>query len=183
MNVSTVQGVVIKRRNIGEADRILTVFTKERGKIRVLAKGIRRVPSRRASHLEIFSHVKLTVHAGKKWDIVTEAVRLEHPGDQTLAKISMAYYLCELVDKLTPIEETNPHLFELLLSQLSALWSIGEDDLFTFINMFALELLWLLGYLPRERQMTLSSVNTYIESITERRIGSVNLIQSIYGDH
>jgi DNA repair protein RecO (recombination protein O) len=71
--VYVAEGIVLKRRNVGEADRILTVFTKKYGKIRVIAKGVRRITSRRAGHIEVFTRVILTLHSYKNMDIVTEA--------------------------------------------------------------------------------------------------------------
>jgi len=59
------EGIVIKRKNFGEADRILTVFTKKYGKIKVLAKGVRRITSRRGPNVELFNQVELVLHQGR----------------------------------------------------------------------------------------------------------------------
>src|SRR5260221_14392220 len=74
--VYTAESIVLKRRNVGEADRILTIFTKRFGKMRVIAKGVRRITSRRAGHIEVFSHVVLTLHAYKNMDIVSKAAAI-----------------------------------------------------------------------------------------------------------
>src|SRR3990167_3836469 len=71
------QGIILARKNVGEADRVLTVFTNEYGKVRVIAKGIRRINSRRSPHLEVFNHVGLMIRHGKAMDSVTEAETIE----------------------------------------------------------------------------------------------------------
>jgi len=68
------EGIVLKRRNFGEADRILTVFTKDRGKISVLAKGVRRITSRRAGNVELLNRVSIFLHQTRGMPILTEAV-------------------------------------------------------------------------------------------------------------
>ena len=67
---------MLKRRDQGEADRLLTVFA-ERGKVTLLAKGVRRQASRKAGHLEPFTHVELLVAKGKSLDLVTQAETVE----------------------------------------------------------------------------------------------------------
>ena len=73
LNSSKIDGVILKRSNFGEADKLVTIFSKQQGKIKVLAKGIRRIKSKRAPHLELFNYTTLILHHGKSFDIVTEA--------------------------------------------------------------------------------------------------------------
>ena len=68
-----VEAIVLKRKDIGEADRLLTCFTRERGKLTLVGKGIRKTASRKAGHLELFAHTKLLVARGRTWDIITQA--------------------------------------------------------------------------------------------------------------
>lgn len=176
----SVEGIVIKRRNVGEADRILTVFTKEKGKINAIAKGIRRIASRRAGHVEVFSHVRLMIHKGKIWDIVTEASSLDRFERESLAHVSAAYYLCELIDKLTPEEEPNAYLFHLLHESLAAVLRQQTDQVrINIVHIFALELLWTLGFLPRSRQLSFTLVNPFIEKIIEKKIRSLRLLSQM----
>ena len=72
-----VTAIVLKRRDQGEADRLLTVLARERGKVTLLAKGVRRQASRKAGHLEPFTYVELLVAKGKSLDIVTQAETVE----------------------------------------------------------------------------------------------------------
>jgi len=172
-----VEGIIIKRRNVGEADRVLTVFTKEKGKIAAIAKGVRKITSRRAGHIEVFSHVRLMIHKGKTWDIVTEAASLGRFEKESLSHVSAGYYLCELIDKMTPLEEENRYLFDLLLYSLAAVFEeTSEEKRVNIIHVFALELLWTLGFLPRSKELSFTLINPFIEKIIERKIRSVRLL-------
>ena len=68
-----IEAIVLKRTDIGEADRILTLFTPNRGKMRAVAKGIRRPISKKAGHLELLNRSQLQIALGRNLDIVTQA--------------------------------------------------------------------------------------------------------------
>ncbi len=142
------QAVVLRRRDYRDADRILTVFTPRLGKRQLIAKGIRKTSSRKAGHLELFTHVSLQVAQARTWDIVTEAVTVESFRHlrQDLGRISQASYLCELVDRFTEEEDENQLLWDLLLLALRQL-DRGEDEL--FLRWFELRLLSLTGFQPQ----------------------------------
>src|SRR5260221_13416512 len=115
-----VHAIVVRRRSLGEADRLLTVFSKEYGKLFVLAKGVRRVPSRRAPYVELFTSVKLFLHKTKTWDIVSDAEPINRFSDvrSDLSSVSLAYYLCEVVDILLPEKQEHQDVYELLQETL-----------------------------------------------------------------
>ncbi len=112
-----------KRRNFGEADRILTVFTLQKGKISVLAKGVRRITSRRAGNVELLNRVSIYLYQGKGLPILTEALSLNTfqklKADLTLS--IYAYHILELVDKLTAENQENRILYEYLVDILKRL--------------------------------------------------------------
>src|SRR4030042_5207268 len=111
-SVYTANGIILKRRGWGEADKIITVFTREYGKLRLMAKGVRKLTSRRSGHLEPFRMVKITVHAGKKMDYITEVESDNSTGKEgNLDSIGCSYFICELVDRLTPDGEKNADLY------------------------------------------------------------------------
>src|SRR3989304_6032467 len=103
MRSDKTEGIIIKRKNFGEADRMLTVLTPRHGKIKIIAKGVRKISSRRSSHVELLNLSILTLHEGKIL-ILTEAETLNHFQDlkDNLKKSGLAFYLCELVDGLLP---------------------------------------------------------------------------------
>jgi DNA repair protein RecO (recombination protein O) len=179
-----VEGIVLKRRSSGEADRILTIFTKQYGKLRVSAKGIRRIASRRAGHLEIFNHVILTLHQGHAIDIVTEAQCVFRSGDFSLdaANIGYAYCLCELVDQFMPEKQEHRNVFILLRDSLLHLHqSRSNADSQQVLTNFIHHLLWILGYLPHDKTLIHERMKPYVERITERRLRSWPLLTSLRG--
>jgi len=117
------EGIVLKRRNFGEADRILTVFTLVYGKISVLAKGVRRITSKRAGNVELLNRVSMYLHQGKGMPILTEALSLNTfqklKADLTLS--TYAYHILELVDKLTAENQENGKLYAELMEVLKRL--------------------------------------------------------------
>jgi DNA repair protein RecO (recombination protein O) len=181
--VYTVEGIILKRRNSGEADRILTVFTKQTGKIRVLAKGVRRVNSRRAGHIEVFSRVLLTLHRGKVMDLLTEAQQIITKGftDSSITNVSYAYYLCELVDQLMPDGQEHEDIFTVLCGALSAVsQQQDEERLRVYINEFTHRLLWQLGYLEPSKRLESSRLRPFVESITERKSKTLLLLTKLH---
>ena len=82
MSVYRDQAVVLRTQKLGEADRIITLLTREHGRIKAVAKGVRRTKSRWGARLEPTSHVDLQLYGGKSLDTITQAVSIEHYGDR-----------------------------------------------------------------------------------------------------
>lgn len=141
--------IILRRTDFGEADRLLTVYTPERGKIRLLAKGVRKTTSRKAGHVELFMLTHMLVAQGRTWDIVSQAEVVESYRDlrNDLDRTSQAYYLAELVDRFTEEHDANSPLFELLALTLAHLGH--ADDAFILLRYFELHLLSLTGYQPQ----------------------------------
>ena len=81
MSVYRDQAIVLRTQKLGEADRIITLFTREHGRIRAVAKGVRRTKSRWGARLEPGSHVDLQLYTGRTFETVTQAVSIENYGD------------------------------------------------------------------------------------------------------
>ncbi len=117
------EGIIIKRRNFNEADRIITVMTRDYGKIQIKAAGVRKITSRRSAHIELLNHTVLHLYRGNTFSILTEAKMLtdfsEIKGD--FEKVGLAYHLCELVDGLCPENQENRNVFFLLQRALADL--------------------------------------------------------------
>ena len=144
--------LVLRRRDYQDADRILTVFTPNYGKIDLIAKGARKTTSRKAGHLELFGHTSLLVAQARTWDIVTEAVTVASFGGirVDLEKISQASYLCELIDCFTESGDDNLPLWDLILfalEQLDQQSNIQEANL--LLRWFELHLLTHAGFEPQ----------------------------------
>lgn len=151
--------VILSRRDYGEADRLLTVFTPGLGKQEFLAKGIRKTTSRKAGHLELFTHSTLLVAKARTWDIVTEAASVEsfRTLRTNLDAIGYASFLCELVDCFTESDDDNQPLWDLFLLALRVLDEYGQQALVQQIQIdpqlllhwFQLQLLALTGFQPQ----------------------------------
>ena len=144
--------VILRRRDFRDADRILTVFTPNYGKLELIAKGIRKTTSRKAGHLELFSHSILMIAQGRTWDIVTEVVSVENflSIRTDLDKISQASYIGELVDCFSENDDENQPLWELLTLALQELDELapGQDGRM-LQHWFELQLLSLAGFQPQ----------------------------------
>jgi DNA repair protein RecO (recombination protein O) len=180
MRTLKTEGIIINRRNYGEADRIITVFTKYHGKIHVRAAGIRRIPSRRSAHVELLNHSVLNLYMGRSFPILTEAQSIKNFSaiKDNLHKIGDAYHLCELVDGLCPENQENMKVFYMLKNILTLLSeNLYKVDSSTInIREFEIELLTTLGYWNKADMITEKfDTQTYIESILERKLKSRNI--------
>ncbi len=140
---------MLRRSDFGEADRLLTVFTPGRGKLRLIAKGARKPSSRKSGHVELFSRGQFLVAVGRELDIVTQAETLEPylPLREELERTTYAYYFAELADAFTAERDENRPLFVLLSEAFG--WLCTADDLPLAARYFELHLLSLVGYQPQ----------------------------------
>lgn len=117
------QGVVLRTIKLGETDRIVTIFTQGHGKIRAVAKGVRKPGSRFGSRLEPTSHVALQCYQGRELDVVTqvETIDLLRPLREGYSVLTHAISMLEAVDQVTPERERNPALYRLLTGALRTL--------------------------------------------------------------
>jgi hypothetical protein len=115
------EGIIIKRRNFNEADRLLTVMTREYGKIQIKAVGVRKITSRRGAHVELLNHTILHLYKGHTFSLLTEAKMLDDFSSikENFEKVGLAYHLCELVDGLCPENQENNNVFSLLQNTLT----------------------------------------------------------------
>jgi DNA repair protein RecO (recombination protein O) len=144
------EGVVLRRQNLGEADRLTTVYTLHYGKLRLVAKGVRKLQSRKAGHLEPFTRVALLIARGRELDIITQAESIEdfQVLQYDLERLGYASYLVELLDRFTVEEnEENRAQYRLLLESLERLAGM-EANPAAVILYFELRLLELVGYRP-----------------------------------
>jgi len=144
------EAVVLRHSDWGEADRLLILYTRERGKVRAIAKGARKVKSRKAGHLEPFTRVTLQLARGRDLLIVTQAETIDayQPLREDLLKTGYASYLAELLDRFTYEEESeNYNIFRLLTESLSRI--AFEADPWLAIRYYEVRLLDHLGFRPQ----------------------------------
>jgi DNA repair protein RecO (recombination protein O) len=138
--------------DLGEADRIVTFFSRDEGKIRAVAKGVRRTTSRSAGHLEPFTLSDVLFATGRELDIISQADTLESFRNvrEDLVLTTHAYYLAEVVDLLTEDRLENRAVFDALIDGLR---DLGENaDVRLVLVTFHLRLLDALGYKPELRE-------------------------------
>ncbi len=143
------EALILHRSDFGEADRLLHVLTPHLGRLRLLAKGVRKLSSRKAGHVELFSHVNLLVARGSTFDIVSQAELLEpfRTLHDNLERASMTYYVGELIVRLTEEQDENAPLFYLTLATFDRLCT-ARDPLLA-LRYFELHALELAGYRPQ----------------------------------
>jgi len=139
------EGVILRRRNIGEADSIFTVYSDREGKFDAVAKGVRKAKSHMRGHLEPLTRSKLMLARGRALDIFTQAETITgYMGiREDLERGAAAMYCAELVDRFTIEHADHPGLYTLLLELLDAL---EADAPRTVLRSFELQLLSLMGY-------------------------------------
>lgn len=141
--------VVLRHSDWGEADRLLTLYTRERGFVRALAKGARKVTSRKAGHLEPFTHVTIQLAKGRDLLIVTQVETIDAflPLRDDLIKTGYASYIVELLLRFSYEEEgANPSVFRLLVETLGRIET--EADAWLPVRYYEMRLLDAVGFRP-----------------------------------
>lgn len=167
------QAVVLARRNFGEADRIIAVFSDDHGKISLLAKGIRKPKSRKRGHLEVFSLIRFQAVKTNSIDLITEVETINafEGVRKDLKKISVAYFLVEAVGKITHDGQPHRNIFELLVKYLTLLKN--SDNLKSLRLDFVRELLTTTGFWPIGKKI--DNPDLVLEEVTERKMNSVRV--------
>lgn len=167
------EGIVLARRNFGEADRILSIYSKSHGRISAIAKGIRRTTSRKRGHLEVFSYIRFQIAEGHGIGILTEVETINsfESFKKDLKKVSLAYFYMEVIGKITHEHERNDGIFELILNYLEKLQF--ETHLRSLRLSFTLDLLTITGFWPKGKK--LASPDEKLEEVIERSINSIRV--------
>lgn len=116
-------GVVVRSHKIGETDRIITVVTQDSGKVRAVAKGVRKPGSRFGSRLEPMSHVQLQLYRGRELDIINQVELVEVSGNvrANLECTTDALAMCEIAERLSQERTSSPHLYRMLVGGIRRL--------------------------------------------------------------
>lgn len=146
------EAIVLKRTRFGEADRMLTLYTPQLGKIKAIAKGARRPGSKLGGHIEPLTHSLIMLARGRNFDIVTQTQTINSflPLKNDLWRTAWGLYACELVDSFTEERLQNRPVFVLLLNLFNWLSEANDGEL--TLRYFELHLLNYLGYRPQLRQ-------------------------------
>ena len=151
------QAIILSRRDFGESDRLLTLFTPARGKLRAIAKGARKPSAKVSGHVELFARSDCLIHKGRNLDILTQAQLLDaYLGlREDLGRGAYANYAAELLDRFTADEEeAGGELFTLLHQTLTRIADSADPRLAA--RFFELQLLDLAGFRPELGECVIS---------------------------
>jgi DNA repair protein RecO (recombination protein O) len=145
------EGIVLRTHKLGEADRIITLLTRRNGRVRGVAKGVRRTTSRFGARLEPFTHVDLQIYEGRSLDVITQAVTVRPYGEPFAAdypRYTAGTAMLETAERLTPVEK-EPALrqFLLLVGGLRTLGEVAHDPRMV-LDAYLLRSLAVAGYAP-----------------------------------
>ena len=140
-------GIVVRTYKLGEADRIVSFVTERHGKVRAVAKGVRKTKSKFGARLEPTSHVALQLYEGRELDIVTQAESVDHfrPIRDDLDRLTRAVTMLEAADQISLEREPNAAIYRMLLG---ALRSLAERNSPLVVASFHWKLLALEGFRP-----------------------------------
>jgi len=167
--------VIIGRKNYGEADRILTIFTEKNGKMIIRAKGVRLNHSKRRGHIELFNTIKAQIIEGRGFPVLAQTELIEDRSSikSNIKLLRIAYHLTELVSRLTPEHEKHGEVFDLLNRAFSSINLRIWDKEEYLSEKFEEKLLHLLGYgAPQDG----NSWHEYIESITDFKLRAQEIL-------
>ncbi len=137
-------GLILKRRNFGEADKILTVLTDRFGKISVVARGVRKITSRRAGNVELLNLVKLHLFKAKSYTLTeAESINTFPNVKANLLLTTNAFHVLELIDRLSPEDQPNRGLFDLTVEMLKLL---ERNPRQIFLRAYEVKVLMILGF-------------------------------------
>ena len=158
------ESIVIKRTNFKDQDKIVTLYTKDLGKIGVMARGIRKLESKRKSHFELGNHIKTALIESHKFYIVTqtEIINTHAPLKTNLTKVNTLYYLLEIFDGLVPEKDENTML----------------DN---FLNAYTTKLLRMSGFLNDPLEIIHTKSNkafyNYLENLINKTYDEIMLLE------
>ena len=146
--------VVLRQSDLGEADRIVTLYTPFYGKVRAVAKSARRPTSHLGGHLELLTHCRVFVARGRDLDIVTQAETIEpYLGlRDDLWRATIACYCVELLDRLTVDNSPDPDTFDLLVTTLGRIANDRNAEL--ALLLYQMRLFGHMGYQPQLKHCT-----------------------------
>ena len=151
MRIYRDEGIVLRTQKLGEADRIVTLLLRRSGRVRAVAKGVRRTRSRFGARLEPFTHVDLLLYPGRSLDVITQAETVR-PFGELLAgdypRYTTGTAMLETAERFTPVEK-EPALRQLLLL-IGGLRTLGDAEHAPglVLDAFLLRSLAVAGYAP-----------------------------------
>lgn len=152
MRLYKTEAVVLTDSDLGDQDKVITLFSKDYGKVKAVAKGARRLKSRFSPAIQMLSYVTVVLYKSRRIDMDTLSeceINSSFLGIRNdLLRLAYGYYVAELIMKFVQGSETPRFLFDLLLKTLFSLEKIPKESLPALIHGFELKMLTILGYRP-----------------------------------
>ena len=174
---------MIRHRELGEADRILSLYTLEKGKVQAIAKGVRKIKSRKAGHLEPFTQVILQLAKGRNLDVITQVdtIRNFENIKKNLILTAQASYVLEILDRFTYEEGENRPLYNLLIETLVRLDN-GISPAIA-VHYYEVHLMDILGFRPQLQECVVCGAAIQPENqYFSAKLGGVICPRSLSGD-
>jgi DNA repair protein RecO (recombination protein O) len=167
------EAIVLASKNLGEADKIHTLYTNKFGRLSVISKGVRKLSSRKRGSMEVFNHIRFQAIYTQGMPIISEVEVVNDYENvrKSLKKVSVAFFFADVISKITREDEPNDELFLLLGKYLSRLEHASK--LKDLRNNFTKSVLSLLGFWPINKP--LSDPDILLEEVLERKLGSVRV--------
>lgn len=167
------EGIIINRLVLRDADKMLTLFTRDRGKIVCYARGVRNITSSRATKLDLFSKIACDMVEKNDHKTLTHVTLLEsyRSSKKNLGDISRLFQIGELIDGLLPENQRNEEVYDLLETALANLRRFETTE---YLRRFKVRVLEYLGY--GSRDLGIQALDNYIESILERPLVTKNIL-------
>ncbi len=164
------EGIVLSRKSKGEADRLISVITRNNGRKEFLAKGVRKLSSRKRGHIEVFSHIRFSAVKGDIFDLLTEVELIDAFAllRQDLVKVSVAYFLVEVAKKVAENGTKDNKVFDILLTYLKKLET--SKNLKKLRSDFTTDLLTTIGFWPEGKE--LPDADRLLDEVIERKLSS-----------
>lgn len=180
MKYKKLTGIILKKQNYREADQIVSIWTREAGKVRVLARGLRKSSSKLNYACQDLSEAVLDITGrGLPTLIGVRPIRQFKSLQQDLKKTAIAFYAAELMLKMTADEHPNVRAYDLLVDFLGKLEEQTVANDYLLIDSFALSLTQVLGFGTPKTANSHSEVTKFIEYILERSIKSEPFLISL----
>jgi recombinational DNA repair protein (RecF pathway) len=178
MKYRKLTGIILKKQNYKEADQILTVFSRELGKVRVFGRGLRKPSSKLNYAVQDMAVVEMEIVQSKIPTLISaKAVCQFMSVREDLSKTASAFFVMELVLKTTADENPHPEVYDLLLQFFSYLNDNNDSDIAAYA--FALKLMSCIGFSIERAERSFDIPEVYMSSLQEMRVKEFENLDSI----
>ena len=169
------RGIVIRKTESGEHHQLVTLYTRELGKIRVMAKSAKKNTSKQAGHLDLFNLVDFVTVPGKNYPIITQAQSSENFLEIkfSFSKIMSGFFMLESFHRLVYEEEQDPALWNFLINQLNKLEQAEKSEVAPVLADFKKELLDVLGY---RQNLDKEELDYFLQSLSSQKFSSLQIL-------